>query len=54
MTNLPLPPFLPVPDGAPEDEPVVDVDGEDVLDPDANPDLIDSADADRLAADGDA
>lgn len=54
MTNLPLPPYIPIPDDEiSEGEPVVDVDGRDEIDPDANEDLIDSAEADRLAAEGD-
>lgn len=54
MTNLPLPPYIPVPDDhVPEGEPTVEVDGRAELDPDADEDLIDSADADRLAAEGD-
>ncbi|WP_298742150.1 hypothetical protein [uncultured Microbacterium sp.] len=53
MTNLPLPPHLSVPDSdIPEGEPVVEVDGHEEFDPDANEDLIDSADADRLASEG--
>lgn len=59
--STPIPPLPPV-DGdddaatdAQGDDVTVDVDGTSVLDPDANDDLIDSADADRIAAeDGDA
>lgn len=56
MSTLPTPPLPPKGDqilGGTPDEPVVEVDGEVVLDPDADPDLIDSADADRIAASGD-
>ncbi|UWF76686.1 MULTISPECIES: hypothetical protein [Microbacterium] len=59
MSN-PTPPYLPVPgpdddglpgDGLPDDDIATrEVDGETVLDPDANDDLIDSAAADRVAA----
>jgi len=51
MSNNPTPGFVPGPDddARPED-PVKEVDGETVLDPDADPDQIDSADADRIAA----
>ncbi|MCM3780929.1 hypothetical protein [Microbacterium hydrocarbonoxydans] len=57
MTSNPPPPIPPVPplgdgDESPE-EPTREVEGERELDPDANPDLIDSADADRIAAEGD-
>lgn len=55
MTNLPLPPFLPVPEGEePAGEQFVDIDGDETLDPDMNDDAITSAEADRLAANGDA
>jgi hypothetical protein len=51
MTNLnPLPPAVPGDDEAGADlDPTREVDGDDVLDEDANDDLIDSADADALA-----
>ncbi|WP_262406143.1 hypothetical protein [Protaetiibacter sp. SSC-01] len=62
MTNIsnqmPVPPILPGRDGDPEtdgadlDPTVVEVDGEEKLDPDANPDEVDSAEADRLASGG--
>jgi hypothetical protein len=52
MTSNPTPGLVPGPigDDDPADEPVQEVDGETVLDPDADPDRIDSADADRIAA----
>lgn len=52
MSTGPFPPPVPFhADGDPdEDEPLVEQDGEEVLDEDANDDLIDSAEADRLAA----
>jgi hypothetical protein len=55
MTNNPIPPVVPggFGDGDEPNDPVREVDGEEVLDEDANADLIDSADADRLAAEGD-
>lgn len=55
MSNPLIPPVPPL-DGDDEnpDAPTVEVDGERELDPDANPERIDSADADRLAAEGDA
>ena len=37
----------------PADDPTKEVDGDRVLDPDANEDLVDSAEADRLAVQGD-
>lgn len=51
MSTGPFPPPLPFDaDGDPhEEEPLVEEDGEEVLDEDANDDLIDSAEADRLA-----
>lgn len=56
MTNnpqLPLSPEDPEQDGP--DVPLMkDADGKAKLDPDANEDLIDSSEADRIAADGDA
>lgn len=50
--STPIPPLVPFPeDGEPHDSvPRQDVDGEAAIDPDANPDEIDSADADRIAA----
>lgn len=55
MSNPLIPPVPPLGD---DDEtleaPTREVDGERELDPDADPDRIDSADADRLAAEGDA
>lgn len=57
MSSNPPPPIPPVPPLGGDDEstqsPTREVDGEIELDPDADPDRIDSADADRLAADGD-
>jgi len=54
MSN-PTPNYLPEdPDAETDDDLVTrEVDGQTVLDPDADPDLVDSADADRLAAGGD-
>ncbi|WP_309066394.1 hypothetical protein [Microbacterium sp.] len=52
MSN-PTPNFLPDPDDTDDEQqpvPTREVDGETVLDEDADPDLIDSADADRIAA----
>nr|WP_201470040.1 hypothetical protein [Microbacterium hydrocarbonoxydans] len=51
MSN-PIPPLVPFPeDGEPNDGvPRQDVEGEPAIDPDANADEIDSADADRIAA----
>lgn len=51
MSN-PFPAPLPLPDDErrPEDPVTREVDGEETLDPDADPTLIDSAEADRLAA----
>lgn len=55
MTNtnqFPVPPILPSEDGAtPLGE--REVDGEVVLDPDVDPDQVDSAEADRVASTGD-
>lgn len=54
--SSPTPPFVPSADDGDDDDlatdavPTVDDDGERVLDPDANDDLVDSARADRLAA----
>jgi len=55
MSTGPFPPPLPFDaDGDPhEDAPLREEDGEEVLDEDANDDLIDSAEADRIAAEGD-
>jgi hypothetical protein len=55
--STPIPPLVPLPDdGDPHDSiPRQEVDGERVLDADADPDQIDSAAADRIAAEnGDA
>lgn len=54
MSN-PFPAPFPAPDDdqSPDDIPTTELDGETELDPDANEDLVDSATADRLAADGD-
>jgi hypothetical protein len=55
MSNF-VPPAVPPHDSDAfhgEDAPTKDVDGDTVLDPDANDDLVDSAEADRIAADGD-
>lgn len=49
MSTGAFPPPAPLDDDQ-ADEPVVDVDGDEQLDDDANDDLIDSAEADRLAA----
>ncbi|WP_067200328.1 hypothetical protein [Microbacterium sp. XT11] len=54
MTN-PTPPVLPFPDdddSTDDDVATREVDGEETLDPDADPDAVDSAEADRLAAEG--
>ena len=51
MTSNPTPPIVPDPLDSDLDEGVVErEDGERVVDPDVNDDLVDSADADRLAA----
>ncbi|GGO61766.1 hypothetical protein GCM10010910_10350 [Microbacterium nanhaiense] len=55
MTN-PIPNFIPVvPPPSDEDvnAPVVEEEGETVLDPDADPSRIDSAEADRIASGAD-
>ena len=44
---------VPLPDEADIDAPTKEVDGEKVLDPDANPDRISSVEADRLASGAD-
>jgi len=46
-----IPPVPGLSDGGP-DAVVVEQDGEQRLDPDANPELVDSAEADRLVAEG--
>jgi hypothetical protein len=54
MTN-PTPPILPFPgddSGTDDDVATREVDGEETLDPDADADAVDSAEADRLAAEG--
>ncbi|GAA2068753.1 hypothetical protein [Microbacterium hatanonis] len=53
MTTNSLPPIVPGPGDA-ESNATKEVDGDEVLDADANDDLIDSADADRLATEPDA
>ena len=55
MTNNPITPVNPLgaADGSEPDEPVQEVDGQEVLDPDADPDRVDSAEADRLATGAD-
>lgn len=54
MSNpaVPFPPPLPRKDDSNEEIVTTEVDGETTLDPDANDELIDSAEADRLAAEG--
>jgi len=52
------PPVVPLPGddddvAGREDQATRETDGDEVLDPDASDDLIDSADADRIAAGGD-
>ena len=56
MTNTPpMPPIPEDPDQENHERPLVEEpDGDEKLDPDANDDLIDSAEADRIAAEGDA
>lgn len=56
--NMPVPPILPGREGASPlgddlDPTVVEVDGEKKVDPDANPDHVGSAEADRLASGAD-
>ncbi|MEV7692282.1 hypothetical protein AB0N73_03015 [Microbacterium sp. NPDC089189] len=52
MSNNTFPPPVPLPaDGEPAVDATREVDGEEVLDEDLNDDLVDSAEADRLAAD---
>jgi len=46
----PIPPFIADDDADDANAPLRDVDGEEQLDPDADADGIDSAEADRLAA----
>ena len=48
----PMFPVVPA-EGDEPDRATKEVDGEQVLDPDADPELIDSADADRIAAEED-
>lgn len=50
--STPIPPLVPLPeDGDPHERvPRQEVDGEPTLDQDANPDEIDSAEADRIAS----
>lgn len=51
MSNTPTPPLVSSPDDEPRpDAPLREVDGEQTLDPDADPERIDSAAADRLDA----
>jgi len=54
MSNpaVPFPPPLPRKDDGAQEVPTTEVDGETTLDPDANDELIDSAEADRIAAEG--
>jgi hypothetical protein len=47
----PIPPYIADDDGD-ESTPTVDVDGQEKLDPDADPDRIAGATADRIAAEG--
>ncbi len=57
--NMPVPPILPGRDGDPRtdvddlDPTTVEVDGEKRIDPDADPDQLDSAEADRIASGAD-
>lgn len=54
MSNPIIPPVPPIPhDDDPDGVPTRDVDGERVLDPDVDDALIDSAEADRIAAGAD-
>ena len=55
MTNNPIPPLVPRPDDDAEVDgvPHRDVDGEPVLDTDADADQVDGVAADRLAAEDD-
>ncbi|MEU4015544.1 hypothetical protein AB0E56_09775 [Microbacterium sp. NPDC028030] len=50
MSNPIIPPVPPVPAGDDDDVPTREVDGERVLDQDVDDALIDSAEADRVAA----
>ncbi|WP_460775782.1 hypothetical protein [Microbacterium sp. GXF7504] len=50
MSTGGFPPPAPLDDDAGADEPVRETDGDEVLDEDANDDLVDSAEADRIAA----
>ena len=53
MSNPIIPPVPPILHDDEADIPTKDVDGERVLDPDADDALIDSAEADRIAAEAD-
>lgn len=50
--NSAIPPAIPPlgDDGIEDDAPTTNVDGDDLLDPDANDDLTESAEADRVAS----
>ena len=50
MSNNTFPPPVPLGDDDPADEVTREVDGDEVLDEDVDDDLVDSAEADRLAA----
>ncbi len=52
MSTGGLPPPLPLDDDGSDDPAVREEDGEEVLDEDVNDDLVDSAEADRLATQG--
>ncbi|MET0297124.1 MAG: hypothetical protein ABW024_06955 [Microbacterium sp.] len=55
MTSTPIPPIVPDPlDPELDSASIEREDGEHVIDPDVDEDLVVSADADRLAAGGDA
>jgi hypothetical protein len=54
MSNPIIPPVPPIPhDDDPAGAPTRDVEGEDALDPDIDDALVDSAEADRIAAGAD-
>lgn len=53
MSNPIIPPLPPILHDDEADVPTKDVDGERVLDPDADDALVDSAEADRIAAEAD-
>ncbi|AZS40286.1 MULTISPECIES: hypothetical protein [Microbacterium] len=53
MSNPIIPPLPPILHDDEADVPTKDVDGERVLDPDADDALVDSAEADRIAAGAD-